>query len=101
MRPQEVSRCTADTKKGLLAAVPQDSIPEIILTRSGSTDALRQLQNKRFKQRSQRIYDPADWLMWMFPTNAGSFVHRMVDRLMLGDAKAEAQVAQVREDMGL
>ena len=32
--------------------------------------------------------------MWMYPGKAGAFIHRMVDRLMLGDAKAEAQISR-------
>ena len=38
--------------------------------------------------------------MWMYPANAGAFIHALVDRLMLGDATAEAQVAVIREEMG-
>ena len=98
-------RCHGDshqgTKKELLAAAPQRLIIESSLTQAGSKNALRKLQNQRFKRQSRQIKDSIDWLMWMYPSNAGSFVHSMVDRLMLGDAIAEAHVKQVREEMGL
>lgn len=72
---------------------------------------LRQLQNSRQQRKvtpspafiaaSKKISDPIDWLIWAFPGKAEPFIHRLVDRLILGDAKAEAQVARVREEMGL
>jgi hypothetical protein len=39
--------------------------------------------------------------MWMYPTDAGAFVHGLVDRILEGDAKAEQHVATVRQEMGL
>lgn len=89
------------TKKDLLRTGPRTANPGVILPRTSSKDALRQLQNKRLKQQSRLIADSADWLMWMFPTNAGSFVHRLVDRLMEGDTKAEQHVQSVRQELGL
>lgn len=98
-------RCHGDfqgTKKGLSSAAPQRPISsERIVKRTPSKDALRQLQTNRLKQQSRQITDSADWLMWMFPTNAGSFIHRLVDRLMLGDTKTEQHVQSVRQEMGL
>lgn len=55
----------------------------------------------QFIAASKAITDPIDWLQFVFPTNAGPFIHGLVDRILEGDAKAEAQVAVIREEMGL
>ena len=100
------TRCHGDfhpgTKKELLATAPQGLIPsECIVRRTSLKDALRQLQTKRLKQQSRQIADSVDWLMWMFPTHAGSFIHALADRIMLGDTKAEQHVQSVRKELGL
>lgn len=76
---------------------------------------LKQLQDRRveltrqatatpspqFIAKSKAITDPIDWLMFAFPGKAEPFIHRLADRILEGDPKAEAQVARVREEMGL
>ena len=39
--------------------------------------------------------------MWMYPTNAGAFIHGLVDRILEGDAKAEEQISRLRRELGL
>ena len=93
-------------------STPQETNPVTILpTVDGLAADLRQLQDSRQQRKvtpspafiaaSKKISDPIDWLQFVFPEKAEPFIHRLVDRLMLGDAKAEAQVARVREEMGL
>ena len=57
--------------------------------------------DKRFRQKSREISDPIEWLIWMFPHSPGAVIHRMVDRLMLGDSKAEKEIHQLRQELGL
>ena len=76
---------------------------------------LKQLQDRRvqltreaaatptpqFIAASKAITDPIDWLMFAFPGKAEPFIHRLADRILEGDAKAAADIARVREEMGL
>ena len=88
------------TKKGLLAADPLGTNPVSILPRTSSKDALRQLQNKRFRQESKRHERLDDWLIWLFP-KPEPWVHRVVDRLLTGDVKTAQRISSLRQEMGL
>jgi hypothetical protein len=104
---------SSDTKKECLTrSTPRNKNSTTILpTVDGLAADLRQLQDDRQQRKvtpspafiaaSKKISDPIDWLMFAFPGSAEPFIHRLVDRLMQGDAKAEQHVATVRQEMGL
>ena len=50
---------------------------------------------------SQAIRDHSDWLQWAFPVDPPHVVHRMVDRLLLGDIELESQLLEFRTGAGL
>ena len=56
---------------------------------------------RRFRQKSREISDPIEWLIWMFPHSPGASIHRIADRLMLGDFKAVEEIQQLRQELGL
>ena len=103
----------AGTKKECSTrSTPRNKNSTTILPTVGELAAdLRQLQDDRqhrkvtpspqFIAASKAISDPIDWLIWLFPGKAAPFIHRMVDRILEGDAKAEQHIATVREEMGL
>lgn len=89
-------------KKGHPAKGAQVSKPVHSLTQpKRSKAALVELQNERFRQESRQHADLIDWLIWMYPVNAPMHVHRLADRLMLGNQKTANDLFALRKELGL
>lgn len=83
--------------RGALKSEPVPSLTQPKQIRA----ALVELQNERFRQESRQNADLIDWLIWMYPGHAPMLVHRIVDRLMLGDQQLAIDLSSIRKEMGL
>ena len=98
--PEECLGENQGKKRSPIAAGSPGLFPGSSLQRSSSKDALRKLQDKRFQQESKQHPDLEDWLIWLFP-KPEPWVHRLVDRLLVGDTKTAQKLFRIRREMGL
>lgn len=98
MKAQEACLLTG-TKKGLLPAAQRKCLIASILSQSKAE--LGELQDKRLRQESRQHEALDDWLIWMYPVDAPIVVHRIVDRLLLGDQQLANNLFALRRELGL
>lgn len=82
----------------------------ILCSAEGITDDLRDLQKCRelsnyigysHRLESIGIDDSIAWLRWVYPDNPPAIAQQYLERLLAGDATAEADILQIRTEVGL